>query len=144
MFRHGTIIRTGVTYKKITCYMRDSAYRCFIVEKAKIFWSYVFKVFEVSRVWENVESWLVYANKFFWISQPYFSTDIIKGVSNSFSFLLLRLLLKRKFLIKFYCFNRYKSLYTSMKLKKINCFIYIALAKYCWVINLGEIKSDQK
>ena len=144
MFRHGTIIRTGVTYKKITCYMRDSAYRGFIVKKAKIFWSCVFKVFEVLRVRENVESWLVYANKFFWISQPYFSTGIIKGVSNSFSFLLLRLLLKRKFLIKCYCFNRYKSLYTSMKLKKINCFIYIALARHCWVINLGEIKSEQK
>ena len=34
--------------------------------------------FEFSRAWENVESWLVYANKFFWIAQPYFSTDIIK------------------------------------------------------------------
>ena len=35
-------------------------------------------IFELSRVWENIESWLVYANKVFWISQPYFSTDIIK------------------------------------------------------------------
>ena len=38
---HGTIIRTGITGKKIPCYMRDSAYRWFIVKKAKIFWSYV-------------------------------------------------------------------------------------------------------
>ena len=31
-----------------------------------------------------------------------------------------------------------------MKLKKLNFFIYIALAKHCWVIKLGEFKSDQK
>ena len=35
-------------------------------------------IFEISRVWENVESQLVYANKFFRIVQPYFSTNIIK------------------------------------------------------------------
>ena len=36
------------------------------------------------------------------------------------------------------------SLYTSTKLKKkSNCFIYIVLAKYCWVFKLGEFKSDQ-
>ena len=35
-------------------------------------------IFEFSRAWENVETWLVYANKFFWIVQPFFSTDIIK------------------------------------------------------------------
>ena len=34
---HGTIIRTGVTCKKIPCYMRDSACRWFIVKKAEIF-----------------------------------------------------------------------------------------------------------
>ena len=60
--------------------MRDSARRWFIVKKAKVFWS-----FEFSRVWENVESWLVYANKLFWIAQPYFSTDIIKWPA-SFSY----------------------------------------------------------
>ena len=31
-----------------------------------------------------------------------------------------------------------------MKLKKLNCFIYIALAKYCWIIKLAEFKIDQK
>ena len=36
-FMHGTIIRTGITCKKISCYMRDSACRWFIVKKAKIF-----------------------------------------------------------------------------------------------------------
>ena len=30
------------------------------------------------------------------------------------------------------------------KTKKINCFIHIALAKYCWVMKLGEFKSEQK
>ena len=40
-FKHGTIIRTGITCKKILCYMRDSACRWFIVKKAKIFQSYV-------------------------------------------------------------------------------------------------------
>ena len=28
---------TGITCKRIPCYMRDSACRCFIVKKAKIF-----------------------------------------------------------------------------------------------------------
>ena len=34
---HGTIIRTGITCRKVPCYMRDSACRWFIVKKAKIF-----------------------------------------------------------------------------------------------------------
>ena len=34
---HETIIRTGITCKKIPCYMGDSACRWFIVKKAKIF-----------------------------------------------------------------------------------------------------------
>ena len=38
---HGTIIHTGITCKKILCYMSDSVCRWFIVKKAKIFWSYV-------------------------------------------------------------------------------------------------------
>ena len=36
LLRHGTILRTGITSKKIPCYMRDSACRWFIVKKAKI------------------------------------------------------------------------------------------------------------
>ena len=39
--KHETIIRTGITCKKIPCYMRDSACRWFIVENAKVFRSYV-------------------------------------------------------------------------------------------------------
>ena len=38
---YGTIIRTGITSKKIFCYMRNSACRWLIVENARIFWSYV-------------------------------------------------------------------------------------------------------
>ena len=34
---HRTIMRTGITCKKIHCYMRDSACRWLTVEKAKIF-----------------------------------------------------------------------------------------------------------
>ena len=34
---HRNIIRTGITCKKIPCYMRDSACRWFIVKNAKIF-----------------------------------------------------------------------------------------------------------
>ena len=31
-----------------------------------------------NSMWESVKSWLVYANKLFWIAKPYFSTEIIK------------------------------------------------------------------
>ena len=31
-----------------------------------------------------------------------------------------------------------------MKLRKLNFFLYIAIAKHCRVIKLGELKSDQK
>ena len=36
-YKHGTIIRTGITCKKIPCYMPDSACRWFIIKKVKIF-----------------------------------------------------------------------------------------------------------
>ena len=61
LLNHGTIIRTGITCKKIPCCMRDSACRWLIVEKVKIFPSYV-KHF--SHMKEIVESRLVYVNKF--------------------------------------------------------------------------------
>ena len=35
--KYGIIIRTGITCKKIPCYMRDSACRWFNAKKAKIF-----------------------------------------------------------------------------------------------------------
>ena len=79
-------------------------------------------IFGFPQVWENVESWLVYTNKLFWIAQPYFSTDIIK---------------------QSYCQHLFLAFKTFNK-KKLNCFIYIALAKDCCIIKLGEFKSDQK
>ena len=41
VFEHGTKIRTGITCKKISCYMHDSACRWLIVKNVKIFRSYV-------------------------------------------------------------------------------------------------------
>ena len=41
MVGHRTIIRTGITCKKIPCYKRDSACRWLIVENTTIFRSYV-------------------------------------------------------------------------------------------------------
>ena len=38
---HETLIRRGITCKKIPCYLHDTACRWFFVKKAKIFWSYV-------------------------------------------------------------------------------------------------------
>ena len=38
---HGNIIGTGITCKKIHCYMHGPAFRWLIVENAKIFQSYV-------------------------------------------------------------------------------------------------------
>ena len=48
-----------------------------LLKKLKYF-EVMLNIFEFSPVWENVESWLVYANKLFWIAQPHFSNDIIK------------------------------------------------------------------
>ena len=48
-----------------------------LLKKMKYF-EVMLNIFEFSRVWGNVESWLVYANKLFWIAQSYFSTNIIK------------------------------------------------------------------
>ena len=70
------------------CYMRDSACRWCIVKKLKHF-EVMLNIFEFSRAWENVESWLVYADNIFGIVQPYFSTDIIKRSLGQLLFLAL-------------------------------------------------------
>ena len=60
-------------------------------------------------------------------------------VSASFFFLLLRLLEKigsYRVLLFYTLF----SLHFNKTKKKINCFIYISLAKHCWVIKLGNLK----
>ena len=76
-WKHGTIIRAWIVCKNISCYMRGSACQRFILKKAKIFWSYTKHYWFLAGV-RNVESWLVFANKLFWIVQPYFSADKIK------------------------------------------------------------------
>ena len=54
LWYHGTIItRTGITCKKISCYMHDSACRWLIEVMSNIF--------EFSHVKEILEPWLVYA-----------------------------------------------------------------------------------
>ena len=65
-----------MTYKKKIFCICDSALGGWLLKKLKLF--EVITFFEFSQVWENVEYWLVYANKLFWIVQPYLSTDVIK------------------------------------------------------------------
>ena len=74
---HRTIIPIGITFKKIPCYMRNSARRWLIVENAKIFRSYV-KHFLVFHAKEIVKSWLVCMNKFSWNIQSCYLTKTTK------------------------------------------------------------------
>ena len=74
--KHGTIMQRGITDKKSSFYMHDSACRWFIVQKLKYF-KVILSIFEFLLMWENVESLLVYENKLFWVVKPYFLTDII-------------------------------------------------------------------
>ena len=106
------LIRTGIAYKKIPCYMRGSACRWFLVKKDKTFWNYV---------------------KHFWILAGVGKYKILIGLCKyptiflnehnktklvpSFFFLLLRLL------------TVIISLYFK-KLKIVKCFLYIAIAKH--------------
>ena len=60
---HGTTIRTGITYKKILCYMRDSACRQLIVENTKLFLSYVKKVWNVEVFINHRINFLDWENK---------------------------------------------------------------------------------
>ena len=48
-----------------------------LLKKLKCF-EVMLNIFEFLRVGENGEFSLVYANKPFWIAQPYYSTNIIK------------------------------------------------------------------
>ena len=57
--------------------MRDSPAGGLLLKKLKYF-KVVLNISGFLRVWENVESWLIFADKLFWIAQPYFSTFIIK------------------------------------------------------------------
>ena len=98
--KHGTKIRTGITRKRVTCYMRYSACSWCIVKNAKIFWSYVeqFWIFQRER---NCRILIVYAIKFSWIT---FLTEKTKNESSaSFFFLFFELLWENnKFQLKTY------------------------------------------
>ena len=72
--------------------MRDSACRWgLLLKKLKCF-EVMLNVYEFLRAWENVEPWLVYANKYFWIAQLYFATDIIKQSCFQFLFICFKTL----------------------------------------------------
>ena len=55
VLNHGTAIQTGITCKKILCYIHDSACRWYIV---------MLNIFETLHAYEITESCLVYTNKF--------------------------------------------------------------------------------
>ena len=76
---HETIIRTGITCKKILVVCATQLAGGLLLKKLK-YCEVMLNIFEFSRVWENVESWSVHENKLFWIVQPYFSTNVIKRI----------------------------------------------------------------
>ena len=75
--KHGTIIPTGIALRKSLVICATQLSSGLLLKKLKYF-EVMLNNFEFSRVRENLESWLVYANKFFSIAQPYFLTDTIK------------------------------------------------------------------
>ena len=61
---HGTIIRTGITCRKSLVICATQLAGGLLLKKLK-YLKVMLNIFEFSRVWEIVESWLVYANKLF-------------------------------------------------------------------------------
>ena len=55
LLNHGTVIRTGKTYKKIPCYMYTQLAIGLLLKKPEYF-EVLLNIFEFSRVRENVES----------------------------------------------------------------------------------------
>ena len=57
IYKHGTIMQTEITCKKIPCYMCNSACKWFIVKKAKLFRSYVkhFSILAGVRKMQNLD-----------------------------------------------------------------------------------------
>ena len=122
---HGTIIRKGITCKKISCHIPHSACRWSVVKKDKIFWSYVKHFWILADVREIAESWLVCVNL----------------VPVSFSCFLDFSWKKLSFLESFTDLTVIISLYLNEP-SYINCFICVAVAKTFWKIKLGEFKND--
>ena len=63
MLCQGTIIQTGITCKIVIC-----ATLGVLLKKLKCFVKHYVSIFEFSRVWEIIESWLVYENDFYILS----------------------------------------------------------------------------
>ena len=75
---HGTIIRTGMTCKKIRWYVRATQLADGLLLKMLKYFEVIWKIFEFSHVKETLKFWLVYVNKFSWIIQSCFLTETIK------------------------------------------------------------------
>ena len=67
-----------MTAEKTTHYMRTQLAGGLFLKNLKYF-GIMLNIFDLSPVWQNVESWTDYPNKVFWIVEPYISTDVIKG-----------------------------------------------------------------
>ena len=69
-YNHGIIIQTGIASKKIPSLCATQLAGGILLKKLK-YYEVLFNIFEFPRVWEIVESWLVYENKISWIIQSY-------------------------------------------------------------------------
>ena len=74
---HGVIEQTGITCKKIPCHMPDSACTGVLLKILKYF-AVMLNIFETFHVLQIVESWLIHANKFSWITKSRSLTGTIK------------------------------------------------------------------
>ena len=89
-YEHGTIIRTEKKHVRKSLVIWATQPAGGLLLKRLNYFKVVLNIFEFSRVSENVESWLVFANKLFWIAQPHFLTDIIKRSLHQLSFLAFK------------------------------------------------------
>ena len=79
---HGNIVRTGIAcyknllWKSLVKFATQLA-GGLLLKKLKYF-EVMLNIFEFSRMWKNVESWLLDENKCLWTALPFLSTGIIK------------------------------------------------------------------
>ena len=106
-YKYGTVIRTGITYKKIPCYMRGSACRWFNIKKAKILRSYVkhFWIFAGVRKCRSLTGLCKWA---FLNCPTIFLASHNKTKLVPVFFLAFKTFNEKiRFLLKCYCFNHY-------------------------------------
>ena len=115
---HENVIQIGLTGKKISCYMGDSACRWFIVKKLK-YSGVMLNIFEFSRVWEN------WSMQMSFLELPNHISRLTSWnkVSASFFFLLLRFLTIRI------------SLYFN-ETKKLNFYLH----SYCQTLLSNQVR----